>query len=98
MTNKIILELPDKTEIEAENISFIQLHGENTRPHLGQLHPLQMWRGRFDWSASIQNLMITRTQQLQALCQAREGRQPITNCGFLNAHSSFIRWQQSLMR
>ena len=23
MTNKIILELPDKTEVEAENISFI---------------------------------------------------------------------------
>lgn len=34
MTNKIILELPDKTEIEAENISFIQLHGENNTVRL----------------------------------------------------------------
>ena len=34
MTNKIILELPDKTEVEAENISFIQLHGENNTVRL----------------------------------------------------------------
>lgn len=34
MTNKIILELPDKTEVEAENISFIQLNGENNTVRL----------------------------------------------------------------
>lgn len=39
MTNKIILELPDKTEIEAENISFIQLHGENNTVRLKVENP-----------------------------------------------------------
>ena len=39
MTNKIILELPDKTEVEAENISFIQLHGENNTVRLKVENP-----------------------------------------------------------
>ena len=39
MTNKIILELPDKTEVEAENISFIQLNGENNTVRLKVENP-----------------------------------------------------------
>ena len=31
------------------------------------------------------------------ILQEQKDKQHTTNCGFLNAHSSFIRWQQSLM-